>query len=535
MTILLYHINYIDKDDETVKTLRLSSKRYRTAPGDTPASTAYQDKILQAGEIEQHLYTPGRTLGPSEVGFGQLVVSNADGELDYLRGQGFSLQDFEILTVASETAALSTATSIFNGTVEQVFMDWTSVRFVLRDALADVDQPIATEVFAGTNSAADDYEGESTTIQGQTKPFVEGKVRHIQPPLCNLTSQLFCTSFDSSGVPEAATIDAVYVNFLELTLDTTATGSTSGDYATITALTTAQTSGHIAAGQYATCNAAGAFCISTTLAAGEIVTADVTRTDTTAADIVENIIVNRLGLPSSRVDSTTFGQLNTDQGADMGIYVDTERSGLSVISEIMSGIGAHFRSCLCSTFKVGILEAATGTPVRTYDSSEIIAGRDSGLQKVEVSDQGEDGIEGLPFKKVTVAGQKIWRVFSDTEFAGAVTLANREYGKLEYRRREAEATNSIANVHAGAGTLEIISLLDDLTEIQNEANRQRTLRQVQRDIWIAPVEFDGTLHPLGSEITLDITRFGYTSGINGIILGTKFELANNIVRYYLWV
>jgi len=250
---------------------------------------------------------------------------------------------------------------------------------------------------------------------------------------------------------------------------------------------------------------------------------------------VENIIEDRLGLPSSRVDSTTFGQLNTDQSATMGVYVDSERSALTVISDILSGIGAHFRSCLCGTYKVGILSAATGAPTRTFDVSEVIAGRDSGLQKVEVSDQGEDGIEGLPFKSVTVRGQRIWRVFTDTEFAGSVTLANREYGKLEYRNRKADATNSIADIHAGAGTLEITSLLDDLTEVQNEANRQRTLRQVQRDIWIAPVEFDGALLPLGSEVTLNVTRFGYTSGINGIIIGTKFELANNIVRYYLWV
>jgi hypothetical protein len=424
MSILIYHINYVDKDDTTVKTLRISSRRYRTAPSDTPSSVAYLDRILNAGEIEQHLYTPGRTFGPSEVGFGQLSVSNADGELDYLRGQGFSLQDFEILRVSGETAALSTATSIFKGTVEEALMDWTTLRFVLRDNLSEIDQPVATNVFAGNNTATDDYEGNGDNLKDRAKPFVEGKVRGIEPPLCNFTSQLFCTSFDSSGVPEAASIDAVYVNFLELTLDTGATGSTSGDYATILALTNAQVAGHIAAGQYATCVAEGAFAISTTLASGEVVTADVSRTDVTAADIVENIIEDRLNISSSRVDATSFSQLNTDQGATLGVYVDREQSGLAIISNVLGGIGAHFRACLGGTFKVGRLAAATGSPSRTYLKADIIAGRDSGLQKIDVQDAGDEGIEGLPFKEVTVRGQKLWRVFSENQFAGAVTGGN---------------------------------------------------------------------------------------------------------------
>jgi hypothetical protein len=535
MTTLLFHINYIDKDDLTTKVLRLSTQRYRTTPSDTPANTPYLDQVLQAGSISQHLHAPGRTFGPSEVGTGDLVVSNADRSLDYLRGQGFSLQSFEILSVQSEKQALSTATTIFTGIVEQALFDWTTVRFVPRDALAEIDVEILSEVFAGDNTDGSGYEGVEETIGGKFKPFVEGTVRHISPPLCNILSQLFCVSFDSSGAPEAATINAVYANFKAVALDTAAVGSTSGDYASISALTTAQLAGDIAAGKHATCNAEGAFAISTALLPSDVITADVTRADTTAADIVSNIWTDRVGLSGARLNSASFSALNSAQSADLGIYVDSQKSALAAVSDILTGIDGHFYTDSLANAVVGRLAVPAGSPVRTLEQYEIIEDRGNGLRKIEVSDPSVDGTEGLPFRRVRLGGQKIWRKFTESDFAGTIDLDQREYGLNEYRYKEADATNDVATVHEGSGTLEIRSLLDSLPAIQTEANRQRTLRQEVRDIWEVPVEFDGEIVPLNSELKLNITRFGFDSGMSGTVLGYEFDLSNLIVKYFIWV
>jgi len=525
MTIFLYEIDYYNTDNATVETLRLASEEYRTKPTDTPANTIYDNRVTQGGIIERHMFSRAATFGRSEVGFGEFSISNADNSLDSLRRYGFDLRDFRIKSVADARTALASAETIATFTIERAdFSSWTEITFVIRDALADLDVPLQPNTFAGNNGDSDDTEGTANDLKGKTKPVVIGKVRGISPPLVNQSSLIYCCNFDDSGNPKAvASIDAVKTNYNAVVLDTAI--GTSGDFATIALLAAAT----IGSGKYATCKAKGAFRLNN-LSSGETVTCDVTQgTSQTVAACIETAIVDYTSKTSSDFVTGALAALDVKQGSAFGIYVDNETTILDVVMQLAEGAGVWIAPNFERKFNVDRLEAPSGTADLTFEEWQVEAQSDGGIQILGTNDKGN----GIPIWKVKYNAQKLWHVFRDQEFAGAVALADREYAKNEFRAVTAE-DSSIKTAYLSSQILEITSLMDSLSDAATEAARQLTMRKALRDFLVLPVEFDGDLLGIGDVIQLNTDRFDYAGSKKFVIMGYRYDLVKKRITYTVW-
>jgi len=170
---------------------------YTTLGTDTPAHTYYAPRVINPGLYELSCHGGAKTYGLAGVGYGTIELQNPDGALDSLIDYGFDGQTCRIL-IGTEGAAYSTFTAIFSGTMDQPFTGIKSMRVNIRDVLQNLDVPLQTVKYAGTNSLPDGLEGTADDLKGKPKPLLWGYVNDVAPPQVNtsrLIYQLSCKDF----------------------------------------------------------------------------------------------------------------------------------------------------------------------------------------------------------------------------------------------------------------------------------------------------------------------------------------------------
>lgn len=540
MGIILYDIYHLNPDTDTEEVLRLSSAPYGTQSSDTPANTDYDDRIIEGGSLERFMFGQGKTYGKSEMASGIFTASNLDQELDYLENHKFDMRQFLVRYVESAKTPLSEASVLADLRIESANVGWDKLKLTLRDPLLDIDVPAITATFLGTNNGdAYDVEGTADDIKGQLKPFLYGVVRNIQPVMVNSTSLIHLCNFDIDGNPIAVhSISNVRLNgnSTAVTLDT-ALGGGDGDLGTIADLAAAT----IASGKYATCLAKGAIRFNN-LVANEIVTMDVTETSSssshTVAQICKRLIKDRAGKSDSDFVSASITSLDSDQSAEFGIYVDSDKSVVDCVFSLLEGAGAYVVNDETGDFEFGRLEDPSGgTSVRTFEETDILVEEVGYLEQVQASDPGY----GLPPWRVVTKAQKYYRVLVDSEFAGAVSLADREAMKLEFRKVQDEDTSILADSPLSP-VLELESLMDSLSAADTENTRQLDLRkpftfnskETVRRFWKLTVQ-EPVVYNLGDILTIDTERFNFNSGRKFVIMGYQLYFGTDIrISYYVW-
>lgn len=176
---------------------------YTTLGTDTPAHTYYAPRVTNPGLYELSCYGGAKTYGLAGVGYGTIELQNPDGALDGLIDYGFDGQTCRVL-IGTQGAAYSTFAVIFRGTMDQAFPGIKTMRVNIRNVLQNLDVPLQSVKFAGTNSLPDGLEGVAGDLKGKPKPLLWGYVNDVAPPQVNtsrLIYQLSCQRFqDSVGV-----------------------------------------------------------------------------------------------------------------------------------------------------------------------------------------------------------------------------------------------------------------------------------------------------------------------------------------------
>lgn len=186
---------------------------YTTLGTDTPAHTYYAPRVTNPGLYELSCHGGTKTFGLSGIGFGTIELQNADGALDELVDYGFDGQTCRVL-IGTQGAAYSTFTAIFKGTMDQAFPGINRVRVNIRDVLQNLDVPLQTVKFAGSNSLPNGLEGVAADLKGKPKPLLWGYVNDVSPPQVNtsrLIYQLSCQQFQ----------DAVFYDEFDVEIDRT--------------------------------------------------------------------------------------------------------------------------------------------------------------------------------------------------------------------------------------------------------------------------------------------------------------------------
>ena len=177
------------------ETLRFSRDGYISRRSDSPADAVYAPRVADPGRLSLYLWGAGTTGGSSEVGWGETLLDNEDGGLDYLLEDGYGWAGCAVRIKAGEPdAALADFATLFTGTIEKIAFGADGVvRVAVRDRQHLLStNPLQSNLYAGDNVAPNGVEGLERDLRGKGKPRLYGGLSlNVSPPLVNASRLIY--------------------------------------------------------------------------------------------------------------------------------------------------------------------------------------------------------------------------------------------------------------------------------------------------------------------------------------------------------
>jgi hypothetical protein len=204
--LYLVDIDAWDPQLARVRTLRFSTRGYITEPTDTVPNAHYEPRIDQPINVSRHMFSRGATTGRSTIGFGELILVNNDGALDYIQRLGLDGRRIVAWRTEKENPRYPTDFSVvLIGTMQPPTAGASTVTIALRDKQAEMNVALQPVKYRGDNILPNGLEGTESDLRGKPKPLCYGIVRNIDPPCVN-TARLIYQVNDGA----VHMVDAVY-------------------------------------------------------------------------------------------------------------------------------------------------------------------------------------------------------------------------------------------------------------------------------------------------------------------------------------
>lgn len=481
--------------------------RYCTGTGYVDGSSQFFDpRIEQPANMQRSLGNGGR--GASRIGYGELVLVNIDGGLDGLVDFGFDGRSIAIKLGTQRPWQTPVWTTVLQGTMARADFSWSQLTISLRDRMAELDKPLQATVYAGNNVLPNGLEGVATDIKGREKPRLYGYGWQIAPVLVN-TSKLIYQISDQA----LAAVSGVWDRGAALTAG--AAYSSQSDM-----LANAPS-----AGQYRAWLAGGMIRLGGS-AAGQITcdaVAGAAAANRTAAQIAKSILIDA-GISAGDISSSDVTALDAANSASVGYWLSGNTTARAALDSVLGSVGAWWGVDRLGQFRLRRFELPSGSPVATLTPTEILK-----IDRVGGADAG------LPVWQVTLSYQP-YQTTQTSDLAGSVGDARRAELAQPVRKVVA-ADSAVLAVHKLADVLEVATTLADATAAQTEAQRLLDLYKQRRDTLSVRVALDGDLASavdLGSVVSLQIPRYGYSAGKLMRVTSIRTDLRGGILDLTLW-
>lgn len=474
-----------DFDTSGEVSLFFSGEGFITSPTDTPANTLFEPRLVEPISFSRSMFSSGRIGGLSVPGFGELILTNADGGLDDFATYAWDGRSVEV-RVGEAGAALEFYFTIFSGQSRTVEFDDLFIRLILRDNQNDFDIDYPDALYAGTGG----NEG-SAELSGQPKPQCFGQVHNVDPVLVDAANYVYQVH---DGAIEA--IDAVYDGGVALTITTDYTVDLSNGRFTLvaapTGIITADVQGAKPGGTYLT----------------------------TVADIVQHLAEEYAGFTHpGDFDTASFTALNAANSAVVGIYDRDTTTLASVLDRLINSIGGFYGFDRAGKFQVGRVELPTGTAAAEFDSTTII----------EVTRLAS----AVPNHQVRVNFNRNYRVMSESDFGASITDAKRDALVRDFSvATDVDAT--ILTPYPNSSALIVDTMLAASAAASTEASRLLTLYKTQRDFYKILVKTQPYTLKLNDVVKITFNRYNLASGKLFRVISIVEDAANNQVELELW-
>lgn len=525
--IIVAEVTAYDPSIPGTRVLYFATQGYVSKPTDSPANTYYDGRIQQPASVLRTMFAPNQTTGRSQIGYGNLVLTNADGGLDALLDYSFAGRPIVIKlgeVLASQldavgatffSGAAPTWTTVITGTMEQVEFNWRTVVIRVRDRQQDIAKPLQSVRYAGNNALPNGLEGVAGDIAGKSKPLVFGQVFNAPITLVNST-RLIYQAHDGSALQA---VNAVYDRGVALTA-----GAAYASQADMEANAPA-------ANQYRVWNAAGGCYIRLGGNPTGTVTADLTQGATAADRSVGNVwqaLLLKAGVAAGDISSSDVSALNAACAYSVGLFCSTMRdiSALEACDMVAQSIGAWFGTDTAGKFRIGqLVLPSSGTSIGTLTGVEVLS-----VERVPSRDPGV----GVPAFRVKIAYAPVWETQVDLNVG--VNADRKAFLANEYRRaQDTDATVQTANLTSPE--VEFKTLLVNQADAQAEATRRLTIYKARRDMLTVRVRVDPVLVgslDLGKIVTLQLNRYGLSAGKKFLVIGIQTDMRNRIYTLTLW-
>lgn len=484
MSVWLLSIAALDAADAAV-TLRFASGAYKD-----PAHHLWLVRLQQPALFALRAF--GKTLASAgRSGFGEAVLVNSDGGLDYLADYSV---DGRLATLSLVTASGSIL-PVLVGTVQRLSWDGNKISVRLRDPQEALQLPHPAGVYAGNNALPAGLEG-SSDIVGKQKPRVYGPVSNMQPVLVNTARYIYQASERTQS-----TITGVYVQGSALTAG--ATYSSTAD----------MQANAPAGGQYRAYQ--GCFRVGNVPTG--TVSCDVGDTTTTLLGDVFAVIAADAGATLLAADATALNGVGV-----AGLRIADATPTADLLDTLAASAGGYWAYSANGTLRARQLITPDVSPVLTLTSADII--------EISRSATGS-GDNGLPVWRVVLGADKVEDTQTDN-----VAIANAARLTTQFRQAIYESASTRTR-HPLAATLEIDTALRSLADAQTQANRLGGLLSVRRD----QVQGTARLSPaavsaldIGITVAIKTKRLGYTAGRNFVVLGYELDAQRSRATLDLW-
>nr|WP_315467157.1 hypothetical protein [uncultured Undibacterium sp.] len=511
-TIYLLHIKGYDPITSTEKTLYFSSSMYITGASNLPpggvAHTWYSPRIGETVRIERNAWGQGTIGGKSEIGFGVAELVNMDGGLDYLKTWGFDGRTITAIVGEVNPGGVPVWTTAFTATMAAPVVELDRVMFYLRDRQIELDKPLCTANYGGTNILPNGRDGTPDDIGGQNIPVLMGTSSNISP-VCVNTSRLI---YQVNNGP-IVTVDASYDQAL---------GHTKGtDY---TDEADMQTNAPGAA-TYRVWPAGGCYRLGSDLAGKHTCTATqgATAADRTAGQIFKRIALIA-GISAGDISASDITAIDTLQPAEVEIFRQDDTTCGDAIAEICNSIGAWSGFDRLGILRIKRLDAPVGSPVVTFNETNI-----SDIETVK------NGDTDIPVWKFFLQYQRNYTL-QDSDIESSVTFARRGFISQTYRKKIAW-DNAVRTKNKLARIVTETTSLTNAAAAQAECTRRFNIFKVAREIFRVTAFVDNAtlaLVDIGTEIRIELDRLGLDAGKNFIVLGVNTDVIAGEIQMYVW-
>ena len=159
-----------DLSGSAIETLYYSGEGFITEPTDSPANQFFEPRLVEPISFTRTMFSQGRIGGFSAPGFGNLVLTNADGELDDYANYAWNGREVEI-KIGEAGSGYSDYYTIFKGESKAVEFDDLFVKVILRDNQDDFTVDFPDVFYAGTGG-----NNGSANLEGKPIPLCFGEV-----------------------------------------------------------------------------------------------------------------------------------------------------------------------------------------------------------------------------------------------------------------------------------------------------------------------------------------------------------------------
>jgi hypothetical protein len=514
-TIIIARLIAYDPVGATTVNLRFSSRAYASGPADFPPDEYFEARITQPANLTRSIFENARTFGRAQVGYGELILANSDGGLDYLIDYAYSGRYITIRQGDLQTdGSVTNWQTLIVTTMDQAIFSWDTVTIRLRDNLQALAMPLQGNRYGGTNVLPAGLDGTEDDLEGKTKPLVWGRCFNFAPPCVNTTRLIYQLH---DGL--LSTVDQVYDRGVSLTA-----GAAYASQADME--TTAP-----AAGQFrAWLNAAGSYVRLGSTPTG-LVTCNARQgaatADRTVGQLWEQVLL-KAGVDPGDISAADITALDTAAPYQCGVYCgpETEMTALQVLDMLAASVGAWY-SCDAVTgeWHIAQLVVPSGAGIGTITALEVIS-----VDRLSTADPGA----GVPAWKVRVRYRPAWAVQVDL---GATVPTDRATFLAKHWRTKQDSDSAVLTAYTTSPELTFDTYLYTAADAAAEATRRLTLYKTRRDMLRVRVTVSSTMASqldVGATIVLQLDRYGYDAGRPMLILGVRSDLRRNTYDLTLW-
>jgi hypothetical protein len=492
----LVEITGASKSTGLVSTLYFSDDGFKTRPDDVPANQYFEPRIDAALTFARSLFMGSTVGGRSIPGYGNIVLENSDGGLDFFAGIAFAGHPI-VARLGGTGFRYTEFGTIFQGTCDGIDWNDSTITIRLRDLQAVFAQPMQQHAYGGLGGTDGPAE-----IKGTLKPRLLGRARQIAPRYLGVVAGLSTFQVNDGPIQD---VDAAYDGGVPLTKSATSPP------------------------------AAGRYFIDTT-----------TGILTTGSQPVRTLTVDAMGLkrsgvyastpgailqglasefaPSGAQDAASFATLAAEAGYTAGWYDDGSGGGQAadVFDALMQSVAGWWGFTRAGALQVGRLKvpAALGSEQGSYDRTDTLT-----LQRKSAP---------APFWKFTVRYARSWTVQSADALQGSgVSDATRGFASQPFRTATVELP-TVLGLYPNATELILDTLLDSAADAAALATYLSTLYGVEREVYVSSVKTQPFARELGDTVRLSDARYNLVGGKPFRLIAMAEDASVSVVEMTLW-